>query len=101
MDANLLEQKIDHLPTTPGVYLFKDERGTILYVGKAGSIKHRVSSYFQKPNGKDTKTLVLVGRVADIDTIVTDTEKEAFILTVKEGEIVQIKWRLCNKLSPR
>ncbi len=75
-----LSQKIDRLPNNPGVYLFKDSKGTILYVGKAGNIKHRVSSYFQKPAGKDLKTLTMLEKVADIDTIVTDTEKEAFIL---------------------
>jgi len=75
-----LDQKIDHLPTYPGVYLFKDKKGTILYVGKAGNIKHRVSSYFQRREGMDTKTLTMLGKVADIDTIVTDTEKEALIL---------------------
>jgi excinuclease ABC subunit C len=77
---SFLAQKIDRLPTNPGVYLFKDKKGTILYVGKAGSIKHRVSSYFQKPAGKDLKTLTMLEKVADVDTIVTDTEKEAFIL---------------------
>jgi len=76
------EQKIDYLPTGPGVYFFKDERGTILYVGKAGSIKHRVSSYFQKPEGKDAKTLALIERVADIETIVTDTEKRPLSLRI-------------------
>ncbi|MGA2518624.1 MAG: excinuclease ABC subunit UvrC [Thermodesulfobacteriota bacterium] len=75
-----VEQKINNLPSNPGVYLFKDKRGTILYVGKAGNIKHRVSSYFQKPAGKDLKTLTMLEKVADIDTMVTDTEKEAFIL---------------------
>ena len=75
-----LKEKIENLPDDPGVYLFKDEKGTILYVGKAGNIKHRVGSYFQRPDEKDAKTLVLLERVADIDTIVTDTEKEAFIL---------------------
>ena len=75
-----LKEKTENLPNNPGVYLFKDEKGTILYVGKAGNLKHRVSSYFQKPDGKDTKTLTLLEKVADIDTIVTDTEKEAFIL---------------------
>lgn len=75
-----LAKKIDYLPTNPGVYLFKDEKGTILYVGKAGNIKHRVSSYFQKPSDKDAKTLSMLEKVADIETIVTDTEKEAFIL---------------------
>ena len=75
-----LEQNINNLPTNPGVYLFKDKKGTILYVGKAGNIKHRVGSYFQKPAGKDLKTLSMLEKVADVDTIVTDTEKEAFIL---------------------
>jgi excinuclease ABC subunit C len=77
---NPLDQKVDYLPTNPGVYLFKDKKGTIIYVGKAGNIKHRVNSYFQKPAGKDAKTLTLVGRVQDIETIITDTEKEALIL---------------------
>ena len=75
-----LDQKIDHLPTNPGVYLFKDKKGKILYVGKAGNIKHRVSSYFQKREGKNAKTLAMLERVSEIDTILTDTEKEAFIL---------------------
>ena len=75
-----LDQKIAHLPTNSGVYLFKDKKGTILYVGKAGNIKHRVSSYFQRAGGKDVKTLAMLEKVAEIDTIVTDTEKEAFIL---------------------
>ncbi len=77
---NSLEQKIEHLSNNPGVYLFKDKKGTILYVGKAGNIKHRVVSYFQKPMGKDIKTLTMLEKVADIDTLVTDTEKEAYIL---------------------
>jgi excinuclease ABC subunit C len=77
---NSLDQKIAHLPTHSGVYLFKDKKGTILYVGKAGNIKHRVSSYFQRRDGKDPKTLAMLEKVNEIDTIVTDTEKEAFIL---------------------
>ena len=82
-----LNQKIDRLPTHPGVYLFKDKKGTILYVGKAGNIKHRVSSYFQKPTGKDLKTLMMLEKVTDIDIIVTDTEKEAFIL---ENNLIKV-----------
>ena len=77
---NPLDQIIARLPTNSGVYLFKDKKGTILYVGKAGNIKHRVSSYFQRAGGKDVKTLAMLEKVAEIETIVTDTEKEAFIL---------------------
>jgi excinuclease ABC subunit C len=82
-----LNQKIDRLPTNPGVYLFKDKRGIILYVGKAGNIRHRVSSYFHKPTGKDLKTLTMLEKVMDIDTMVTDTEKEAFIL---ENNLIKV-----------
>ena len=67
-------------PPIPVYISLKTKKGTILYVGKAGNIRHRVNSYFQKPQGKDAKTLSLLERVADIDTIITDTEKEAFIL---------------------
>lgn len=77
---NPLEQSAERLPAHPGVYLFKDRKGTILYVGKAGNIKHRVSSYFQRAGEKDTKTLTMLERVEAIETIVTDTEKEALIL---------------------
>jgi len=75
-----LKEKIERLPNHPGVYLFKDKKGSILYVGKAGNLRHRVSSYFQKQEIKDAKTLALLDRVSDIETIITDTEKEALIL---------------------
>jgi len=75
-----LNQKIESLPANSGVYLFKDRKGTILYVGKAGNIKHRVSSYFQRARDKDAKTLAMLERIEDIESIVTDTEKEALIL---------------------
>lgn len=77
---NLLGQKIESLPTRSGVYLFKDKKGAVLYVGKAGNIKHRVRSYFQKAGDKDAKTLAMLEKIDDIETIVTDTEKEALIL---------------------
>lgn len=77
---NSLKEKIDRLPTHPGVYMFKDRKGSILYVGKAGNLRHRVSSYFQKQEAKDAKTMAMLEKVADIETIVTDTEKEALIL---------------------
>lgn len=75
-----LSQIVQGLPERPGVYLFKDRKGTILYVGKAGNLRHRVASYFQRIEEKDPKTLLLLEKVADIETIVTETEKEALIL---------------------
>ncbi len=69
-----------NLPPNPGVYLFKDSREAVIYVGKAANLRQRVASYFQSASGQGQKTFALIGRVAGIETFVTDTEKEAFIL---------------------
>ena len=67
------------LPENPGCYLYSDEAGTIIYVGKAKNLKKRVSSYFTKKD-HDAKTRSLVARIASVDVVVTDTETEAFLL---------------------
>lgn len=67
-------------PDTPGVYLMKDEKGRILYVGKAKALRKRLASYFRE-NAKHTpKTRVLVSRIQHIDVLHTSTEKEALLL---------------------
>ena len=75
-----LEEKLKNLPTSPGVYLHKDEAGKIIYVGKAKNLRNRVRSYFQSGRGHDAKTRELVRRIRDLEFIVTDTEVEALIL---------------------
>ena len=75
-----LQKKLASLPSAPGVYLMKDARGRILYVGKAMDLKKRVTSYFGKAGHKDLKTSVLIEKIAGIETILTNTEKEALIL---------------------
>lgn len=75
-----LQQKVAGLPTRPGVYLHRDARGTIIYVGKAKNLRARVKSYFQEGRPVDAKTRALMQRIADVETIVTDTEVEALIL---------------------
>jgi excinuclease ABC subunit C len=75
-----LEDKRASLPHTPGVYLMKDAKGRVLYVGKARDLKKRVGSYFRKTSPKDLKTRVLIEKIKDFDTIITNTEKEALIL---------------------
>jgi excinuclease ABC subunit C len=75
-----LEEKLKNLPTSPGVYLHKDEGGKIIYVGKAKNLRNRVRSYFQSGRGHDRKTRELVRRIADLEFIVTDTEVEALVL---------------------
>ena len=65
------------LPDSPGVYLFKDERGTVIYVGKAKSIRKRVGSHFSKPGNRSA--IEMTSAVAEIDFIVTETEAEALL----------------------
>lgn len=74
-----IKEKIQRLPDQPGVYLMIDSKGEIIYVGKASSLKKRVSSYFT-PSKQDPKTAVLAKMVADVDYIITTSEIEALIL---------------------
>ncbi len=75
-----LDEKLDNLPTQPGVYIHKNVKGQIIYVGKAKSLRNRVRQYFQSSRAMDAKTQELVARIADIEYIVTDTEIEALVL---------------------
>ncbi|MDX2041801.1 MAG: excinuclease ABC subunit UvrC, partial [Acidobacteriota bacterium] len=75
-----LDEKLDNLPTQPGVYIHKNVKGQIIYVGKAKSLRNRVRQYFQSSRVMDAKTQELVARIADIEYIVTDTEIEALVL---------------------
>ena len=75
-----LEQKLDNLSRKPGVYLYKDKRGDIIYIGKAKILRNRVRSYFQDSRRMDSKAQHLVSRIHDLETIITDTEVEALIL---------------------
>ncbi len=74
-----IKNLLSRLTLEPGVYLMKDEKGEIIYIGKAKSLKKRVTSYFQKKN-HDPKTKVLVKNIEDIEYIVTDSEIEALLL---------------------
>jgi len=75
-----VEEKLKHLPTSPGVYQHKDATGKTLYVGKAKNLRNRVRSYFQKGGPADGRIRIMVEKVADIEIILTDTEAEALIL---------------------
>jgi len=68
------------VPTGPGVYLFKDAAGRILYVGKAKNLRKRVLSYFKPVADLPPKTRLMVQKARSLDTLLTDTENEAFIL---------------------
>ena len=75
-----LDEKLDGLPDRPGVYLYKDGKAQVIYVGKAASLRGRVRSYFQESRPHDPKTDALVRAIRDLDYIVTDNELEALML---------------------
>ena len=70
------------LPRAPGVYLLKDRKGAVLYVGKSKNLRARVATYFQSGagTGRDIKTEVMASKVADFEVIVTGSEFEALLL---------------------
>ena len=80
MTSNLVAEQLRQLPESPGVYLMKDAEGTILYVGKAASLRHRVRSYFGAGQKLSPKLQRMVARVAELDFFVTKSEQEALIL---------------------
>jgi excinuclease ABC subunit C len=73
-------EKFSRSPDDPGVYLMKDRSGTVIYVGKAKHLKKRLASYFSKACHTNVKTGILVGKIADFETLITKTEQEALIL---------------------
>ncbi|HZP61360.1 MAG TPA: excinuclease ABC subunit UvrC [Opitutaceae bacterium] len=86
-----LKEKVRHLPDRPGVYLMKDRLGRIIYVGKAKSLKKRVSSYFAPSRAMTVhpKIRALIGLITDFDTMEVKSEAEALLL---EGRLIK-QWR--------
>jgi len=76
----VLREKLYALPTCPGVYIYRDARGTIIYVGKAVNLRNRVRSYFHASAELSIKTQRLVAEIADLEIWPTDTELEALLL---------------------
>jgi len=80
VESTTLQAKLQHLPTQPGVYIFRDAAGEIIYVGKAKSLRARVRSYFNRGQDHSPKTRELIKRIADLETIVVGSEVEALLL---------------------
>lgn len=76
----ILKNKIDNLPEKSGVYMMLDEKGEIIYVGKAKNLKNRVTSYFRKNISHTTKVIHMVANIRDINYVITDSEAEALLL---------------------
>ncbi len=86
-----LANKLSNLPARPGVYQHKDEKGKVIYVGKAKNLRNRVRSYFQESRPREGRLGILISKIRDLEIIVTDTEAEALIL---ENNLIK-------KLKPR
>jgi excinuclease ABC subunit C len=84
-----LREKAGHLPLLPGVYLYKDAHGTVIYVGKAKNLRSRVRSYFNEDRLADVKTGTLIAEARDIEFIQVDNNKEALAL---ENNLIK-KWK--------
>jgi excinuclease ABC subunit C len=82
-------EKVKSFPTTPGVYLMKDDVGRVVYVGKAKSLRNRASSYFTRQAAEDHRTRDLVPVIADVDFIETETEVDALLLEARLVKDIQ------------
>ena len=83
-----LAATLKNLPDRPGVYLMKDARGSVIYVGKAQSLRSRVRSYWQKeaPGGEIHRIRSVIDKVADLEYTLTDSISEALLL---EGNLIK------------
>ncbi|MBW1992445.1 MAG: excinuclease ABC subunit C, partial [Deltaproteobacteria bacterium] len=105
-----LMEALPRTPKSPGVYLFKDKAGRVLYVGKAANLRHRLSAYLKDPLRHDPKTALMLRKAAGVDFLLTATEREALILErnlIKEHRprfnvvLRDDKNFLCLRLDPR
>ncbi len=92
-----LRNKANHLPTLPGVYQMKDKTGTIIYIGKAKSLKNRVTTYFHAVEAHNAKTYKLVSNIHDFEFIVTETELDALVLEASLIKLHSPKYNILLK----
>jgi excinuclease ABC subunit C len=97
MFSDKLNEKLNNLPTVPGVYKYFDSEGRVIYVGKAKNLRNRVKSYFRIKFDDDTKTKALVENIADLEYIEVSTELEALILEEKLVKKFQPKYNILLK----
>ena len=91
------QKKISTLPTTPGIYIYKDSTGTVIYVGKAVNLRRRVKQYFEKKETLSPKTKQLVDMIAHITTTKTITEFDALLLEATLIQKYQPKYNMIAK----
>ena len=86
MVSSTIERKLALAPRAPGVYLFRDGAGQIIYVGKAANLRNRVRSYFGSKKGLSTKVVRLVSEIHDVEFVIVGSEQEALVL---EADLVR------------
>jgi excinuclease ABC subunit C len=79
-DKEQVRRKLESLPASPGIYQFKDKQGSLLYIGKAQSIRNRVRQYFQNRPSGSPRLDVMISKIHDLEIILTDSDVEALIL---------------------
>ena len=87
--APLAREKVRQFPTTPGVYLMKDDKGRVIYVGKAVNLRSRAGSYFTRAAAIERRTAELVREIADIDFLPADSEVDALLLEARLVKDIQ------------
>ena len=92
-----LKEKVKNLPLLPGVYIMKDGKGEVIYIGKAKKLKNRVSSYFRSIENHTPKVYKMVSNVVDFDYIVTDSEFEALVLECSLIKLHKPKYNILLK----
>ena len=92
-----LEDTLQHIPDLPGVYFHKNQKGEILYIGKAKSLRKRVRSYFQPSAKHNLRIRIMVSLVYDITTLITDSEAEALVLEAQLIKAHQPRYNVALK----
>src|SRR4051794_4434237 len=82
-------EKVKQFPTTPGVYLMKDDQGRVIYVGKAKNLRSRAGTYFTKAAAEEHRTAELVKHIADVDFIPAETEVDALLMEARLVKDIQ------------
>jgi excinuclease ABC subunit C len=94
MSEQSLKAKAAEFPDRPGVYLFKDARGRVLYVGKAKSLRRRAAQYFQERPDREPRTTLMLQQAADLECLETDSEVEALLAESRLIKDIQPKYNV-------
>ena len=97
MDPDRLKERLASVPDGPGVYLMKDSKGRVLYVGKAKSLRPRVSSYFQPSADHEPRIAAMVAQVEDVEFLQADSEVDALLLEARLVKDVQPHYNVMLK----